>query len=151
MSGYITTSSSSHPIPVLSFVLSTISNNKCFQLESCVAFHCHVSSDSFVKNSSSVFPWSSWPWRFWRAQASHSVECPSVWLYLRFSLNQIHFLHGWQKHSMVMMCPPHCVFSGNSQCWPIPFLMTFTHLGLLVKMVSASLLCWEVTLFPFCN
>lgn len=49
MSWYITVSSTSHPLPLLSFVPSAISSNRCFQLAACDALSCHVSSGAFSR------------------------------------------------------------------------------------------------------
>lgn len=48
-----------------------------------VSFSCHLWSPS-AWHCSSVSPWLSWPWSFWRSQASHIVACLSVWVYLNF-------------------------------------------------------------------
>lgn len=53
--------------------------------------------------------WLSWPWRFWRLQASYFVDCPSSW-YVSLWLDSCHaFLEEIsQNWSCVLLFAPSC-------------------------------------------
>lgn len=79
--------------------------------------------------------------------ASYVVQCPTIWVYLKFSHNQIQVMEFWQENHRSHIV----LFSVNHtkrHKMPI-YLAIEVNFGHLVKVVSATFLYCKVALFPF--
>lgn len=96
----------------------------------------------------SVFSGFSWPWHFWRVQASQFVEHLSVWFYLSLPHNWVQGLHLRQDYQRSGIGSSSCIWSGVNRVSICP-ITGDTHLGHLIKVICAMILHSEVIFFPF--
>lgn len=90
----------------------------------------------------------SWPWHFWRLQASYSVECPSVWLSLSDVSSWSYPSCAPQAGISQKRCCSHCIPSccvGFQGAPSVMILITITFYAVFARLLH----CKVTFFFPF--